>query len=72
MAHQGKRIKALTVHLEREGATVRFASNGGVVIYPADKTHPPIAVHATPSDHRGGKNLKSLIERSGHTYPFPD
>lgn len=72
MPHQGKRIKALIVHLQREGATVRMGDSGGVMIYPADKNKPPIAVHSTPSDHRANKNLKRLIERSGHTYPFND
>lgn len=73
MVHQGKRLKALIVHLQREGATVRATHQSGkIMIYPADKTKEPIAVHATPGDHRNSKNLKSMIERAGHTYPFSD
>lgn len=70
--HQGKRMKVLIVHLQKEGATVRPATSGGYVIYPADKSKSPITVHNSPSDHRTSKNLKAMIERAGHTYPFTD
>lgn len=69
---QTKRLKALIVHLEKEGATVRDSGSNGIVVYPRDKSQSPISLSVTTSDHRAWKNARSLIERAGHTYPFSD
>lgn len=36
-----------------------------LTLYPADKTQPAVTVPRTPSDHRGIKNARSAIRRSG-------
>lgn len=37
----------------------------GWMIYPADKSQSPIAVHGTPSDHRAWKNILGRLRRAG-------
>jgi hypothetical protein len=37
----------------------------GWMIYPPDKSLPPINVHRTPSDHRAWQNTISRLRRAG-------
>ncbi|MEQ1701739.1 MAG: hypothetical protein ABMA25_16645 [Ilumatobacteraceae bacterium] len=48
-----------------QGWTVRERNH--LTLYPADKTQRPVIVPRTPSDHRGIKNARSEIRRSGGT-----
>lgn len=37
----------------------------GWMVYPADKSQSPIAIHGTPSDHRAWKNILGRLRRAG-------
>lgn len=60
-----KEIAKLVREIEKwEGWTIERRTRGWVA-YPADKTHKPIAIHGTLSDHRSYKNLRHQLRRAG-------
>lgn len=60
-------IKACT----QQGWRVEHRKGGHYMAFPADKTQPPVAFAATPSDHRAIKNTISQMRRSGLIWPWP-
>lgn len=60
-------IEKVLRQVEAQGARVRPTRGGHWVVYPADRSHPPIYMSGTPSDHRALKNWKAHLRRSGFT-----
>ena len=63
-----KRMKVLLVHLEAEGATIKPIRDGWQVLC---KGGGIVTMHKDPgTGNRAEQNLRSVIKRHGHTWPF--
>jgi hypothetical protein len=50
--------------LDRQGWRIRRGTKH-IMVYPADKRFPPLALPSTPSDHRSLKNTVADLRRRG-------
>lgn len=62
-----KEIRSLLKHLEAEGATVLPGKRGAKVRFENGAT---TSIHLTNSDHRSTLNMRAIIKRNGHTWPW--
>lgn len=63
-----KELKSLFTGLEAQGCTIRSIKSGYTVLHPDGVQ--AFTMHLTLSDPRSMKNFKSLIVRSGLTWPI--
>lgn len=62
-----KRLRAIIMGFERQGARIK-ETKSGYVIYPPDGGQ-PFAMHGTESDVRAERNTKARAARAGLKWP---
>lgn len=62
-----KKLCRLVDDLVAQGAGTRRIKSGGFLLFLPDGT--TATMHLTTSDHRGLKNLRSIVEKAGLNWP---
>lgn len=65
-----KEIKKIIKEAERQGWRVEMRSKH-YMAFPPDKSHGPVTLPVSPSDHRAVKNVLSEMRRRGFQWPPP-
>lgn len=61
--------EVVTYQIDHHGWRYDASGKGYPVLYPSDKSQPPLRLARTPSDRRGFKNFLSAVRQRGGTWP---
>lgn len=62
-----RQLCRLVDDLVKQGARTRRIKAGGFLLFLPDGS--TATMHLTPSDHRGPKNLRAIVEKAGLNWP---
>lgn len=65
-----KETREVVREAQRQGFRVKDTKSGWL-LFPNDKSLPPVLVHKTPSDHRAWRNTLARLRRAGLVWPPP-